>query len=102
MTQRKLILCEKPSVAQTISAVLGANKRLDGYFEGRDLLISWCYGHLVEHSPAEAYGEQYAKWAYETLPLLPKVWKFRAASGKTFEMVAAAVESKRLGLAITR
>jgi DNA topoisomerase-3 len=43
-----LVVTEKPSVAQSIAAVLGANKRGDGYLEGGDWLISWCFSHLVE------------------------------------------------------
>ena len=85
MSGKKLILTEKPSVAQTISAVLGANKRRDGFFEGGDSgdwLISWCYGHLVELAPADAYGEQYKRWSYDSLPILPDVWKYRASEGK--------------------
>jgi len=78
----KLIITEKPSVAQTLAAILGATQRRDGYFEGNGWLISWCYGHLVEMAPADAYGEQYKRWSYDSLPILPDVWKYRAADGK--------------------
>ena len=44
----KLVIAEKPSVAQSIAAVLGAFKRCDGYLEGNDYLVSWCFGHLAE------------------------------------------------------
>ena len=44
----KLVLAEKPSVAQSIAKVLGANKRCDGYLEGNGYIVSWCVGHLVE------------------------------------------------------
>ena len=50
----KLVLAEKPSVAQSIAKVLGANKRGDGYLEGNDYLVSWCVGHLVELAQPEA------------------------------------------------
>jgi DNA topoisomerase-3 len=53
----RLVICEKPSQAQTFAAVLNAKKRGDGFSEGEDWLISWCYGHLVELAPADAYGE---------------------------------------------
>ena len=43
----KLVLAEKPSVAQSIAKVLGANKREDGYFQGGGYIVSWCIGHLV-------------------------------------------------------
>lgn len=51
----KLVLAEKPSVAQSLAKVLGANKRCDGYLEGNGYVVSWCVGHLVELSPPEAY-----------------------------------------------
>lgn len=60
----KLVLAEKPSVAQSIAKVLGATKREDGYLEGNGYVVSWCVGHLVELSQPEAYDEKYNKWAY--------------------------------------
>ncbi len=47
----KLIIAEKPSVAQTIAAVLGAKERKDGYIEGGGYLVSWCVGHFFAFSP---------------------------------------------------
>ena len=44
----KLVLAEKPSVAMSLSKVIGANQRGDGYMEGGGYLVSWCVGHLVE------------------------------------------------------
>ena len=64
----KLVLAEKPSVAQSIAKVLGAAKREDGYLEGNGYVVSWCVGHLVELSQPEAYDEKYAKWRYDDLP----------------------------------
>jgi DNA topoisomerase-3 len=82
----RLVICEKPSQAQTFSAVLNAKKRGDGFFEGNGWIISWCYGHLVELAPADAYGEQYKKWAYETLPFLPDAsgdaWQYQVSANK--------------------
>ena len=51
----KLVLAEKPSVAQSIAKVLGAAKREDGYLEGNGYVVSWCVGHLVELAQPEAY-----------------------------------------------
>ena len=53
----KLVITEKPSVAKSISAVLGADKRRDGYFEDENYLVSWCFGHLAELASAEVYDE---------------------------------------------
>ena len=43
----KLVVAEKPSVAQSLAAVLGANQKKQGYLQGNDWLVSWCVGHLV-------------------------------------------------------
>ena len=40
------------------------------------------FGHLVELAPADAYGEQYKRWSYDSLPILPDVWKYRASEDK--------------------
>ncbi len=82
----KLVLAEKPSVAQTIAKVLGANKRGDGYLECGGYIVSWCVGHLVELSPPQAYNEAYAKWRMEDLPILPEEWKYQifASTRKQF------------------
>ena len=78
----KLIIAEKPSVAQTIAAVMGATNRQDGYIEGGGYVVSWCVGHLVGLAEAAAYGEQYQKWSYESLPVLPQQWQYTVATDK--------------------
>ena len=78
----KLVIAEKPSVAQSLAAVLGAAERKDGYLIGNGWLVSWCVGHLIELAQPEAYGEQYAKWRYEDLPILPTAWKYEVSSDK--------------------
>ena len=82
----RLVICEKPSQAGAYAAVLNAKKRRDGFFEGENWLVSWCYGHLVELAPADAYGEQYKRWAYETLPFLPDTsgdaWQYKVSADK--------------------
>ena len=77
-----LVIAEKPSVAQTIAAVLGAKEKKDGFLTGSGYIVSWCVGHLVGLSEAAAYGEQYKKWSYDSLPILPKEWKYTVASDK--------------------
>ena len=71
----KFVLAEKPSVARAIAEVIGAKKRKKGYFEGNDYVVSWCIGHLVELAQPEDYKEQWKKWNYESLPILPDVWQ---------------------------
>ena len=84
-----LVIAEKPSVAQTIAAVLGAKQKKDGYIEGGGYLVSWCVGHLVGLAEAAAYGEQYKKWSYEALPILPQEWQYTIAAdkGKQFKIL---------------
>lgn len=75
----KIVIAEKPSVAQSIAKVIGAEKREDGYLEGNGYLVSWCVGHLVELASLESYDERYEKWRYEDLPILPKDWNYQVA-----------------------
>ena len=77
----KLVIAEKPSVAQSLAKVIGANKRQDGYLEGNGYLVSWCVGHLVELSAPERYDERYAKWRLEDLPILPERWLYEVSQG---------------------
>ena len=77
----RLVIAEKPSVAQSIAAVLGAKTRGDGYVEGNGYIVSWCVGHLVELAQADAYDEKYAKWSYDDLPILPESWKYVVSPG---------------------
>ena len=78
----KLVVAEKPSVAQSIAKVIGANKRQDGYLEGNGYLVSWCVGHLVELCTPDEYDEKYSKWNKEDLPILPDPFKWQVSKGK--------------------
>ena len=84
-----LIIAEKPSVAATIAAALGAKEKKDGYIAGNGCLVSWCVGHLVQLAEAAAYGEQYKKWSYDSLPILPQKWQYTVAAdkGKQFKIL---------------
>ena len=90
----KLVIAEKPSVAQSIAKVIGADKREDGYLEGNGYLVSWCVGHLVELAPPEAYDEKYEKWRYSDLPILPSEWKYQIsdATRKQFGILKKLME----------
>ena len=79
---QKLVIAEKPSVAKSIAAVIGANQRHDGYFTGGGYTVSWCLGHLAEISDASAYNEDYAKWRKEDLPIIPPSFRFTVAQDK--------------------
>ena len=78
----KLVIAEKPSVAAAIAAVLGATEKRGGSFEGGGYIVSWCVGHLISFADAAAYNENYRKWNYEDLPILPQEWQYIVSSGK--------------------
>ena len=78
----KLVIAEKPSVAQSLAAVLGAGKRGQGYLEGNGYLVSWCVGHLVGLAAADAYDPKYSRWCYEDLPIIPEKWRYAVAPDK--------------------
>ena len=81
-----LVIAEKPSVAQSIAATLGATKRQDGYLEGGGYIVSWCVGHLVELATANVYEKRYSKWEYADLPILPENWQYSISKGKEKQM----------------
>ena len=85
----RLVIAEKPSMAQTIAAALGIKGKQDGYIEGGGYLISWCVGHLVQLAEAAAYGEQYKKWSFDSLPILPEEWQYAVDpdKGKQFKTI---------------
>ena len=84
-----LIITEKPSVARTISKVLGATTRRDGYLEGGGYLISWCVGHLVELAPPGAYDPRLERWDRADLPILPERWQYLVSNStkKQFDVL---------------
>lgn len=92
----KLVLAEKPSVAMSLSKVIGADQRGDGYMEGNGYLVSWCVWHLVELSQPEAYDEKYAKWKYDDLPILPEHWQYQvsASTKKQFGILKKLMQRK--------
>lgn len=71
----RLYLCEKPSQAKDIAAVLGARRRGDGCWLGTDVTVTWCIGHLLETAPPDAYDARYKRWVLADLPIIPDKWK---------------------------
>ena len=82
MAQHKLVIAEKPSVAQSLAAVIGATARKDGYLEGNGWRVSWCVGHLAGLADADSYDPKYAKWRYDDLPILPEHWQMVVGKDK--------------------
>ena len=78
----KLVIAEKPSVAQSLAAVIGATDRKDGYLEGSGWRVSWCVGHLAGLADADVYNPDYAKWRYDDLPILPEHWQMVVGKDK--------------------
>ncbi len=68
----KVVLAEKPSVAREIAAVLGADARRDGYFEGRGYQVTWALGHLATLKEPEDYDPALKPWSLATLPIVPE------------------------------
>lgn len=77
----RVILAEKPSVAQSIAAVLGADQKKNGYLQGENDFVSWCIGHLIELASPEIYDARYAKWRREDLPIVPSAWESVVSDG---------------------
>ena len=86
---KKLILAEKPSVGLTYAALLGADRKFDGYMEGTDCIVTWCFGHLAELASPETYDEKYAKWNRSDLPIVPQNWILKPSreKKKQFEII---------------
>ena len=78
----RLVIAEKPSVAQSLAAVIGANARKDGYLEGNGWRVRWGVGHLAGLADADSYDPKYAKWRYDDLPILPSDWKMSVGRDK--------------------
>ena len=78
----RLVIAEKPSVAQSIAKVLGATNKKDGYIEGNGYYVSWCVGHLVGLAPTERYNENYKKWDLKDLPIIPNKFEYEVSKDK--------------------
>lgn len=89
---KSVFIAEKPSVAQEFAKALKLNtKRKDGYLEAENTIVTWCVGHLVTMSYPESYDEKYKRWSLETLPFLPKEFKYEVISNveKQFKIVSS-------------
>ena len=86
----QLVIAEKPSVARSIAAVIGAAEKQNGYWQGG--------GYLVSFAEAGQYDEKYCKWRYEDLPILPQPWQFIVPDEKKqqFEILCALCSTARM------
>ena len=91
----KLLITEKPSVAMEFAKALKINtNRKDGYIESEDWIITWCVGHLVTMSYPEVYDEKLKYWTLDTLPFIPKEYKYEIipAVQKQFNIVKSLLQ----------
>ena len=98
----KLVIAEKPSVAISIAKVIGANKKKDGYYEGKGYRVSWCVGHLIQMANPDAYDEKYAKWNMADLPIIPSDYKYEVAKAtkKQFNILKKLMNDKEVDTVI--
>ena len=74
---KSLFIAEKPSVAKEFANALKINTTSrDGYLESQNAIVTWCVGHLVTMSYPEVYDEKYKRWSFDTIPFLPKEFKY--------------------------
>ena len=88
---KNLFIAEKPSVAKEFAKALKYNmKNKDGYMESEEAVVTWCVGHLVTMSYPEAYDEKYKRWSLDTIPFIPKEFKYEVIDSvkKQFEIVS--------------
>ncbi|HGA0949590.1 TPA: DNA topoisomerase 3 [Streptococcus agalactiae] len=98
----KLVIAEKPSVAISITKVIGANKKKDGYYEGNGYRVSWCVGHLIQMANPDAYDEKYTKWNMADLPIILKDYKYEVAKStkKQFNILKKLMNDKEVDTVI--
>lgn len=79
---KKLFIAEKPSVAAEFAKALKVpTGRKNGYLEGDNIIVTWCVGHLITMSYPEKYDEKFKRWSLDTLPFLPKEFKYEVIDG---------------------
>lgn len=93
----RVFLCEKPGQARDIAAVLGASRKGDGCLLGQEVAVTWCFGHLLEMAPPEAYDPAYKRWSLDALPILPTEWKteVRKDGAKQFRAIRTLIKQAR-------
>ena len=79
---KTIVLAEKPSVGRELARVLGCGPKNKSYMEGKDYIVTWAMGHLVELADPAAYDERYKTWQLDYLPMLPERMKHKVI-GKT-------------------
>ena len=96
---KSLVIAEKPSVGRDIARVLGCKQGGNGYLEGKDYVVTWALGHLVELADPESYGDQWKEWKMETLPMLPERLEIQVIkkTGHQYQIVKKQMFRKDIG-----
>ena len=94
----RLIIAEKPSVAESIAKMLGITSKKNGYIIAKDYIVSWCVGHLVSLASADTYHAKYSKWNYQDLPIIPQEWQYtvNVSTKKQFEILKELIAKKEV------
>jgi DNA topoisomerase-3 len=97
--QKTLVLAEKPSVGRDLARVLGCSSKGNGYYEGREYIVTWALGHLVTLAEPEDYDKKYKSWCMDDLPILPSRPKLVVIkqSGRQFSLVKEQMQRKDVG-----
>ena len=85
----RLFIAEKPSLALAIANGLGIKSKKDGYFDGGENIVTFCYGHIMQQCSPDEYDEKYKQWKMETLPIIPEKWKLKVtpSCAKQFKVI---------------
>lgn len=96
---KSLVIAEKPSVGRDIARVLGCKQGGNGFLEGKDYVVTWALGHLIELADPESYGEQWKEWKMETLPMLPEKLEIQVIkkTGRQYQTVKTQMYRKDIG-----
>ena len=96
---KSLVIAEKPSVGRDIARVLQCKQGGNGFLEGKDYVVTWARGHLIELSDPESYGNQWKEWKLETLPMLPEKLEIQVIkkTGRQYQTVKAQMYRKDIG-----
>ena len=99
---KSLVIAEKPSVGRDIARVLECKQGGKGFLEGKDYVVTWALGHLVELADPEAYGEQWKEWKLESLPMLPEKLEIQVIkkTGHQYHVVKTQMHRKDIGTII--
>lgn len=96
---KSLVIAEKPSVGRDIARVLGCKQGGNGFLEGKDYVVTWALGHLIELADPESYGDQWKEWKLETLPMLPEKLEIQVIkkTGRQYQTVKTQMYRKDIG-----